>query len=105
MLFISHDLAVVRQVVSRAYVMSAGAVVEEGPIDGLLDHPWSTASASAVPVPSVEEVTGYTSVPTPTGPHDQPAADLEGAVREAVATNVRRARLAKGLSRRDTSPS
>ena len=39
MLFISHDLAVVRQVVSRAYVMSAGAVVEEGPIDGLLDHP------------------------------------------------------------------
>lgn len=42
-----------------------------------------------------------TSVPTPTGPHDQPAADLEGAVREAVATNVRRARLAKGLSLRD----
>jgi ribosome-binding protein aMBF1 (putative translation factor) len=41
-----------------------------------------------------------TSAPTPTGPHDQ-AADLEATVREAVATNVRRARLAKGLSLRD----
>jgi peptide/nickel transport system ATP-binding protein len=38
-LFITHDLAVVRQVVDRAYVLYRGEVVEEGPIDALFDHP------------------------------------------------------------------
>jgi peptide/nickel transport system ATP-binding protein len=38
-LFITHDLAVVRQVVERVYVLSKGAVVEEGPVDAVLDNP------------------------------------------------------------------
>jgi peptide/nickel transport system ATP-binding protein len=38
-LFISHDLAVVRQVVERAYVMYRGEVVEAGPVDGVLERP------------------------------------------------------------------
>jgi peptide/nickel transport system ATP-binding protein len=38
-LFVTHDLAVVRQVVDRVYVMHRGRVVEEGPVDGVLDHP------------------------------------------------------------------
>ena len=43
-LFITHDLAVVRQVVERAYVLYQGEVVEEAPIDDLLDRPqhWYT---------------------------------------------------------------
>jgi peptide/nickel transport system ATP-binding protein len=38
-LFITHDLAVVRQVVDRVYVLHRGVVVEEGPVDRVLDHP------------------------------------------------------------------
>ena len=38
-LFITHDLAVVRQVVDRAYVLYRGEVVEEGPVDALFDDP------------------------------------------------------------------
>lgn len=39
MLFITHDLAVVRQVVDRVYVMNRGRVVEHGRIDAMLDNP------------------------------------------------------------------
>jgi peptide/nickel transport system ATP-binding protein len=38
-LFITHDLAVVRQVVDRVYVLYRGAVVESGPVDRVLDSP------------------------------------------------------------------
>ena len=37
--FITHDLAVVRQLVERVYVMHSGAVVESGPVDVVLDQP------------------------------------------------------------------
>lgn len=38
-LFITHDLAVVRQIVERIYVLYRGIVVEEGPVDQVLDAP------------------------------------------------------------------
>jgi peptide/nickel transport system ATP-binding protein len=38
-LFITHDLAVVRQVVERVYVLFRGRVVEAGPVDDVLDNP------------------------------------------------------------------
>jgi peptide/nickel transport system ATP-binding protein len=38
-LFVTHDLAVVRQVVDRVYVMYRGQVVETGPVQSVLENP------------------------------------------------------------------
>jgi oligopeptide transport system ATP-binding protein len=55
-LFISHDLAVVRQVCTEAAVMYQGKIVETGPVAAILDHPeheytraLRRAAVSAVP--------------------------------------------------------
>lgn len=51
-LFISHDLAVVRQVSDRIAVMYLGRVVEEGPADRVYagpKHPYTAALLAAIP--------------------------------------------------------
>jgi peptide/nickel transport system ATP-binding protein len=54
MLFISHDLRVVRQVSRRIAVMYLGRIVEEGDADDLFAdpaHPYTRALVSAAPMP------------------------------------------------------
>jgi peptide/nickel transport system ATP-binding protein len=53
LIFVAHDLAVVRQVSDRVAVMSKGVVVELGETDALYDnptHPYTKSLLAAVPV-------------------------------------------------------
>jgi oligopeptide/dipeptide ABC transporter ATP-binding protein len=54
MLFISHDLAVVREISHRVMVLYLGRVVEQGPTDAIFAdprHPYTKALLSAAPTP------------------------------------------------------
>lgn len=51
-LFITHDLAVVRQLVDRIYVLYRGAVVEQGPSERIMtspEHPYTKRLIASIP--------------------------------------------------------
>ena len=61
LIFISHDLAVVRYLADHVAVMYLGAVAEFGPVERVFAppwHPYTEALLSAVPVPDPDAVGG-----------------------------------------------
>jgi peptide/nickel transport system ATP-binding protein len=57
-LFISHDLSVIAHVADRVAVMYRGAIVEEGPLELVLNppyHPYTEALLSAAPIVGARE--------------------------------------------------
>ena len=57
MIFVSHDLSVVRRLCSRVAVMRAGEIVEQGTVAEIFDrprHPYTAALKEAVPLPEID---------------------------------------------------
>jgi oligopeptide/dipeptide ABC transporter ATP-binding protein len=83
LLFISHDVSVVREVCDRVVVMYAGRVVEELPVADLADpervesggaqHPYTRALLAAVPDMTTDLAEPLATIPgTPVDPADVP---------------------------------
>ncbi|MEM7021348.1 MAG: ABC transporter ATP-binding protein [Pseudomonadota bacterium] len=66
LIWITHDLAVVAGLVDRVSVMYAGRIVEEGPVDAVLDHPMHPYTRGLI-----------SSVPS-ASPRGQPIAQIAG---------------------------
>jgi peptide/nickel transport system ATP-binding protein len=67
-LFVTHDLAVVRQVVDRVYVLHRGRVVETGPVGRVLDHPadaYTRRLVDSIPRPESDWLDGAGEKPEP----------------------------------------
>jgi oligopeptide/dipeptide ABC transporter ATP-binding protein len=93
LVWITHDLAVVAGIADRVAVMYAGRIVEEGPVDAVLDapaHPYTRALIDSVPashpkgtrLPTIPgRMPGLTELPpgcafSPRCPHATPACTI-----------------------------
>jgi peptide/nickel transport system ATP-binding protein len=75
LLFISHDMSVIRRICDRVAVMYLGEIVEVGPVEEIFSnpqHPYTEALLSSIPTPdpraSVGGIELKGSVPSPTNP-------------------------------------
>lgn len=66
LVFITHDLSTVRYFATRIFVMYAGRIVEQGPIDELLAaprHPYTQSLLAAIPDPDAANAAGMRDIP------------------------------------------
>jgi peptide/nickel transport system ATP-binding protein len=76
MIFISHDLKIVRQVSHEVAVIYLGTVVEQGDPDAIFAaplHPYSQALVSAIPVPGHRQRERIVLAGDPPNPADRPS--------------------------------
>jgi len=76
MLFISHDLKVVRQVSDEVAVMYLGRIVEQGDPDAIFTdplHPYAQALVSAIPIPGRRRADRIVLTGDPPNPANRPS--------------------------------
>lgn len=64
--FITHDLSTVRYFAERIFVMYAGKIVEQGPVDALLaapQHPYTQSLLAAIPDPDAANAAHLREIP------------------------------------------
>jgi len=64
--FITHDLSTVRHFAERIFVMYAGRIIEQAPVDELLDHPhhpYTRALLAAIADPDADNATRLRDIP------------------------------------------
>lgn len=64
--FITHDLSTVRYFAERIFVMYAGKIVEQGPVDALLEapqHPYTQSLLAAIPDPDAANAESLREIP------------------------------------------
>ncbi|MGW3957657.1 dipeptide/oligopeptide/nickel ABC transporter permease/ATP-binding protein [Streptomyces sp. NPDC004752] len=76
-LFISHDIAVISEIASRVLVMYAGRIVEDLPVDALVDdaaHPYTRALVASIPDMTTSRDAALATIPgRPPEPGNLPA--------------------------------
>jgi ABC-type oligopeptide transport system ATPase subunit len=75
-LFITHDLAVVRQVVDRVYVCYRGRIVEQGPVGDVLDSPQDPYTVRLIS--SIPDSSKHAADSSPAAPGGGLAPELQG---------------------------
>ena len=96
-LFIAHDLAVVRHISDRIYVLYLGKVMETAPAENVVRrplHPYTDTLISAVPVPEARRTAAAHRASGRNPERDQPALGLP-----VSGPAVRRRRPVRGRSR------
>jgi peptide/nickel transport system ATP-binding protein len=64
-LFITHDLAVVRQIAERIYVLYLGEIVEEGPTERVIgdpQHPYTRRLIESIPRSAIQRTSSFWSI-------------------------------------------